>query len=75
MPDLEGSYSGSAPQKSYSTVFRYKRDISKSSNIGAVLTNRESDGYYNRLGGIDGHIKFTKLDQIIFQVITRSLCL
>lgn len=65
-PGVEGSDSDSYEKKSYGTVFRYRRDILKSSNIGMILTDREGENYYNRLAGIDMVYKFTPKDY--FQV-------
>ena len=67
-PGAEGSDSESLNQKSQGSVIRYKRDVGESSNIGLVLTDRENDSYHNRVAGIDGNLKFSKTDQIIFQV-------
>lgn len=67
IPGSEGSDSESMEKKSYGSVFRYKRDIFKSSNIGLVLTDREGKDYFNRSGGIDADIKFTQKDRLMFQ--------
>jgi hypothetical protein len=71
-PGAEGSSDHSTDTRSQGTVLRYRRDLGKSSNIGIVLTDREGDGYHNRVGGLDGDVKFTPKDELVFQV-TRSL--
>ncbi len=71
-PGAEGSDSHSNDRRSQGTVLRYRRDAGKSSNIGLVLTDREADGYHNRVAGVDGDIKFTQTDEVIFQ-FTHSL--
>ena len=38
-------------------VFRLSRDISDQSKIGILLTDRELDDGYNRVGAVDGRIK------------------
>jgi len=71
-PASEGYDSESLDKRNMSTAFRYKRDIGKSSNLGILITDREGDKYYNRMGGLDGIVKFTQKDQIRFQVIKSS---
>jgi len=71
-PGPEGSQSDSKSHDVYGTAIRYKRDISKSSNLGIILTDREGNNYHNRVGGIDADIKFTPKDRIRFQVIGSS---
>jgi len=71
-PGSEGYDSESLDKRNISSAFRYKRDIGKSSNLGILITDREGDKYYNRMGGLDGIIKFTQKDQIRFQVLKSS---
>jgi hypothetical protein len=68
-PTSQGSYSTSLDMKNFSTVLRYRRDVGKSSNLGVTFTDREGDDYFNRVVGIDGDIRFTKSDRILFQYI------
>lgn len=67
-PGAEGSDSDVVNKKSYGSVLRYKRDISKSSNMGIMITDREGDSYHNRLAAMDADFKFTSTDRIRFQV-------
>jgi len=53
----------------YSTAFRYYYNIGKSSILGATVTNRQGDDYFNRTIGIDGDFKFTKKDRVVFQFL------
>ncbi|MBN2093599.1 carbohydrate binding family 9 domain-containing protein [candidate division KSB1 bacterium] len=71
-PGVEGSESKSIDKKSYGSVFRYRRDLFKSSNIGVMMTDREGNDYHNRLAGIDGDFKFTPKDQIKFQLVSSK---
>ena len=41
------------------SVVRVNRDVGRQSTIGMIYTDREFAGTYNRVGGIDGHFKFT----------------
>jgi hypothetical protein len=68
-PGSQGSSTTSQQRESTGSVLRYRRDFGRSSNIGLLLTDRESNEYYNRLGGFDGILKFTLKDQIRFQVL------
>ncbi|MBN2007961.1 hypothetical protein JW960_01300 [candidate division KSB1 bacterium] len=72
IPGTEGSDSDSYNQKSVGSVFRYKRDVLKSSNLGLILTDREGENYFNRLGGIDGDFKFTQKNRVTFQVLQSN---
>ncbi len=66
-PGAEGSDSEVINKRSFGSVLRYKRDISKSSNIGAMISDREGDAYHNRLMAFDADIKFSSKDRIRFQ--------
>ena len=56
VPDYS-QYSG---MRSYFTVARVSRDIFRQSSIGAIYTDWEcpTTGEFNRVGGIDTHLKF-----------------
>jgi len=41
-------------ERAYFTVARVSHDLGQQSSIGAVFTNREFNGDFNRVGGIDG---------------------
>jgi len=69
LPTSQGSSLISLDMKNYSTAFRYRWDLGKSSNIGAYITDREGRDYYNRVVGIDGDVRFTKSDRVQFQYL------
>ncbi|MEJ2126671.1 MAG: hypothetical protein P8X84_04050, partial [Candidatus Bathyarchaeota archaeon] len=69
IPGREGSSSESFDKSSQGSALRYKMDLLKSSNIGVILSDRESKDYYNRMGGIDGDVKFTQSDRLTFQAL------
>jgi len=71
-PGAEASSSFSLSQRSWTNVLRYRRDIGKASTIGLILTDREGKSYLNRLGGLDGLIRFSKSDLLDFQVLGSS---
>ncbi len=72
IPGTHGSKNTTIESRNVSSVLRYKRDIGTSSNIGVLLTDREGDHYCNRLGGIDGLLKFTSKDQLRVQVMSSG---
>ena len=65
----QGSSSTSIPRKSVASVFRYKRDIGSRYTIGGLLTDREGDGYFNRVFGLDADLRLTQTDQIQVQIL------
>ncbi len=50
-------------------VLRYRRDVGKSHALGAIYTDREADGYHNRVGGVDGFFQASDKDRISFQFL------
>ena len=50
-------------------VFRYRRDVGKSSALGALVTAREGDDYHNRVAGVDALLRPTDADTIRFQLL------
>jgi hypothetical protein len=69
VPGPQGSDRISLARKSTSAVVRYRRDISRSSVLGLFMTGREADGYYNRMAGVDGTLRFTSKDCVRFEVL------
>jgi hypothetical protein len=68
-PSSESTQITSADMSNIGTVLRYRMDVGKSSHLGALVTDREGDGYFNRVAGIDGDIRFTKTDRVFFQYL------
>jgi len=54
------------------TVARVSRDILNQSTIGAIFTDREFAGTYNRVGGIDANIKLSPNWRVLGQAVTSS---
>jgi len=59
-------------QRTYYGVFRVNREIGRQSTVGMILTNREFDESYNRVGGIDGRFKISRNWVAAFQGVTSS---
>jgi len=69
LPGSQGSRSVSLDPGVVGTVLRYRRDVGRSSTVGILATDREGEGYFNRLAGIDGDLKVTPKDRIRFQFL------
>ncbi|MCP4662691.1 MAG: carbohydrate binding family 9 domain-containing protein [bacterium] len=68
-PGPQSSAMTSLPIGNTATVFRYRRDVGKSSNLGVLLTDREGEEYSNRLVAVDGYLRFTPKDRLDIQVL------
>ncbi|MFO7890107.1 MAG: DUF5916 domain-containing protein [bacterium] len=47
-------------------ILRYKRSLRRDGYLGGFFTTRESDPYYNRVGGIDSNIRLTPSSSLGF---------
>jgi hypothetical protein len=68
-PGSQYSQSTSLEHSNTSAVFRYGGDIWNNSNIGVLFTNREGGGYFNRIFGADGRLRFSQNDELVFQIL------
>ncbi|HEU4401605.1 MAG TPA: DUF5916 domain-containing protein [Candidatus Polarisedimenticolia bacterium] len=59
-------------QKNTVAGFRYRHDLGKSSTLGFLLTDREGEGYHNRLYSGDGLLRFTDVDTLRFQYLVSE---
>jgi hypothetical protein len=71
-PANQGSAYGSLGAGSDAAIARYRVDIGKSSALGALVTDREGDGYHNRLAGADGLLRLNATEKIMFQALHSS---
>jgi hypothetical protein len=71
-PGSQYSRSTSMDLPSDSAVFRYKRDIGSNYTLGALFTNRESSGYFNRVAGLDGSFRFSKTKRMNIEILGSS---
>lgn len=68
-PSNQGSNSTSVDQGVGSGVFRYRRDIGRTSNVGVLYTGRVSDDYYNHVAGVDGFFQISRTKQFRIQYL------
>ena len=54
------------------TIARVSRDILQQSTIGAIFTDREFGGGYNRVGGVDANIKINQNWRVQGAAVTSS---
>ncbi len=72
IPGSQSSDGTSLETENLSTVLRYERDIGNRHTLGALVTDREGDGYYNRVAGIDGDFRISEQDRIMLQLLGSS---
>ncbi len=69
LPGRQSSDDTSLNMQSTDSVMRYRRDVSATSMLGLLVTDREGGRYFNRLVGFDGDLKFTMKDRLTYQVL------
>lgn len=69
IPGSQSSIWTSLETNTLGSALRYRRDISKASNLGLAVSDREGSDYFNRVVGIDGNLRITKKDRVIFQFL------
>jgi len=72
IPLEDRSSSFATNKNSFSNILRLKYDLSGESYIGGVITNREGEAGFNRLGSIDARFQFLKNYYFDFQYATSS---
>jgi hypothetical protein len=68
-PGSQESDTTTLEQRNTSAVLRYKRDVGSELTLGALVTDREGEAYYNRVAGFDGEWKPTETDMFRLQVL------
>ncbi|MCS7181527.1 MAG: carbohydrate binding family 9 domain-containing protein [Thermoanaerobaculum sp.] len=69
LPGVRESSQTTLPQPSDAGVLRYRYDLGRSSVLGAVATFRQAAGYWNRLAGLDGMLRFSESTRVQFQLL------
>jgi hypothetical protein len=69
IPGPFGSQSTSLDQENDGFVGRYARGFGKTSQIGALMTSRQGDGYSNEVAGFDGRYFMSDQSTLRFQYL------
>ncbi len=68
-PANQGSRSTLLRQPVTSGVLRYRRDVGAASALGLVYTDREADGYRNRVVGLDAFLRPRDTDTLLIHYL------
>ena len=71
-PANQGSSVDSIDDDVWSGVVRYRFDLRRNSTLGVLYTGREGGDYHNRVGGLDGSLRFSGADSLRFQYLRSS---
>ena len=61
-----------AGKRAQFAIVRVARDVLRDSTIGVIYTDREFDGAFNRVGGVDGRIRLSKTVITSFQAVESA---
>ncbi len=62
-------------EKAFFNIFRLKMDLYKESYLGLTFTDKEIDGSFNRVFGVDGQLKFKKNFYFVYQGVLSKTSL
>jgi len=68
-PGSQFSRTTSVDRSNMASVFRYSRDIRNNSSLGVLYTGRQGGDYSNHVFGVDGNLRFTDSDEVVFQYL------
>jgi len=71
-PGSQSSRSFTLYDPNLAGVFRYSRDLRHDSNLGGFISARDAGGYANYVCGVDGHLRLTPRDEVVFQFLGSS---
>jgi len=69
IPSNVWSFPISLDQKVLGGVFRYRRDIGRTSTLGFLYTGRQGEDYYNHVLGVDGFLRLSQTNTFSFQYL------
>ena len=72
LPGAESSAFTNLDTSNRATVLRYKYDLGSRFTLGGIFTNRDGGDYLNRVGGVDGELRFSPRDLVTVQLLTSS---
>ncbi len=70
IPGSQSSAVTTIAGKNTGSVLRYRLDVGKTSHLGLLVTDREGDQYYNRLGGADFYFRINRKKYVKAQFLT-----
>jgi hypothetical protein len=68
-PANQESDDTSLAQENSVGVLRYRLDVGRNSTLGVLATDRQGEGYRNRIYGADGHLRVSGVDTLRFQFL------
>lgn len=69
LPSNAGTGLGFVEDEVNSAVLRFRRDVGRTSTLGAMYTGRMSDDYYNHVAGVDGFFRLGQSQFLRAQVV------
>lgn len=72
IPGNQGSSFSFLDDDVTSGVLHYSRELGKLSSLGVLYTDREGSDYHNRVGGLDGFLRFTPSDTVQVQYLRSN---
>jgi len=69
IPSNQFSSFDSVDADTTNAIMRYRRDVGRTSTLGALFAGREGTGYHNRVFGLDGSLQVASADTIEFQYL------
>lgn len=72
IPGSQGSALTSLDEKNLAAVLRYRYDVGKRSNVGALFTTRSGGDYSNRVAGVDWNFRVSNADTVRGQLLTSN---
>jgi hypothetical protein len=72
IPGSQSSTATSLDESNTSTVLRYKHDVGSRHTLGLLFTDRDGDGYSNRVAGVDADLRLTERDRVTLQLLGSS---
>jgi hypothetical protein len=71
-PGSQASRSFTLSRPNTAGVLRFSRDLGKDSYLGAFFSDREGGEYSNRVYGVDGRVRLSSKDEVVFQFLGSS---
>lgn len=69
LPGSQSSRGRTLEGGSVASVLRYRRDLGDRFTLGALVTGREGEGYFNRMAGLDADLRLGEKDRLQLQAL------